>query len=120
MPALARLPLPTKAAIFLACLGVISWLSLSPTNRLPKVSLSDKLEHSIAYALLAVVAAALFPNRIGRLVAVCMAFGIFIEVLQATMGFGRQGDWRDAVANASGAFIVVLVVALIRRVRRAQ
>jgi VanZ family protein len=119
MPAPPRLPLPVKSAVFAVCFGVLAWLSLAPTDELPKVTLWDKAEHAVAYSVLTLVGAILFPDRIGRIVAGCMAFGILIEILQATMGFGRDGDWRDAVANATGALVVVALIALLRRVRRA-
>jgi VanZ family protein len=117
MNALARAPLPAKIAILGVCLGVLSWLSLAPTQELPSVSMSDKMEHSIAYAVLTAVTFALFPGRLALGVAGCMAFGVAIEILQATMGFGRQGDWRDAAANASGAALVAGAVLLTRRAR---
>ena len=31
-----------------------------------------------------------------------LGFGAVIEVLQATMGFGRDGDWHDLVADSVG------------------
>jgi VanZ family protein len=117
MIAPSRLPLALKFIVLLVCLGVLAWLSLAPTDELPKVDLWDKFEHACAYAVLTVVAAALFPHRLFRVVAGCMAFGIMIEILQATMGFGRDGDWHDAVANASGAAVIVGSILLYRRVR---
>jgi len=120
MTAPSRLPLAVKFLILLVCLGVLAWLSLAPTDELPKVNLWDKFEHACAYAVLTVVASLLFPHRLVRVVAGCMAFGIFIEVLQATMGFGRDGDWHDAVANASGAAVIVGSILLHRRFRRAS
>lgn len=120
MTAPSRLPLAVKFLILLVCLGVLAWLSLAPTDELPKVNLWDKFEHACAYAVLTVVASTLFPHRLARVVAGCMAFGIAIEVLQATMGFGRDGDWRDAVANASGAAVIVGSILLYRRFRRAS
>lgn len=117
MTLLARLPLPVKLAILALALGVLAWLSLAPTDELPKVSLSDKVEHAIAYAVLTAVAFVLFPRRLGLALAGGMAFGVLIEVLQATMGFGRDGDWRDAAANASGAAVVAGAILLARWAR---
>ena len=119
MTAPSRLPLAVKFLVLLACLGVLAWLSLAPTDALPKVDLWDKFEHACAYAVLTVVASALFPDRLVRVVVGCMAFGVMIEILQATMGFGRDGDWRDAVANATGAAVIVGSILLHRRLRRA-
>ena len=109
-----RLPLPVKVAVLALCLGVLSWLSLSPMRELPSVSMWDKSEHFIAYAVLATVCLLLFPGRPGRIIAGCIAFGVLIEVLQALMGFGRQGDWRDALANSIGVLLAVGVERLVR------
>jgi VanZ family protein len=120
MNLLARLPLLAKVAILALSLGVVAYLSLAPTDELPSVNLSDKIEHSIAYAVLTFVALILFPGWLGVAVAGGMAFGVLIEILQALMGFGRQGDWRDALANAAGAAIVAGAVLLARRARRSS
>jgi VanZ family protein len=117
MNPLARLPRPLRIAILVLALGVLAWLSLAPQQELPSVKLSDKFEHTVAYAVLTTLWISLFPGRLGQAVAGGMAFGVTIEILQATMGFGRQGDWRDALANALGAAIVAGAVLLARRAR---
>ena len=120
MNPIARLPVGLRAAALTVCVGVILWLSLSPLDELPKVSLWDKAEHAIAYATFTAIGLILFPRQPRRLVAGAMALGIVIEVLQAVMGLGRQGDWRDAVANAAGAFGVLLAAGLVRRLTGAR
>jgi VanZ family protein len=120
MTAPSRLPFAARLLILLVCLGVLAWLSLAPTDDLPKVNLWDKFEHACAYAVLTIVAAVLFPRRLAPVVIGCMVFGVSIEVFQAIMGFGRDGDWRDAVANASGAFVIVGSILLYRRLSRAS
>ncbi|HEY3697070.1 VanZ family protein [Phenylobacterium sp.] len=113
-----RLPLPVKAAVLAVCLGVLSWLSLAPTDELPTVDLWDKSEHAIAYAVLATACVLMFPSRLGRIILGCVGFGVLIEFLQAAMGFGRQGDWRDAAANTVGVLLVAAVHLLVRRLTR--
>lgn len=58
-----RFPRPLRLAVFVAACGVIAWLSLEPTTALPSVSLSDKIEHLIAYFGLAVIGLTPFPAR---------------------------------------------------------
>ena len=38
-------------------------------------------------------------------VLIAILYGILVEVLQNTIFIGRSGDYRDAIANAIGAFI---------------
>jgi len=41
-----------------------------------------------------------------------------VEVLQSTMGLGRQGDALDAVANSTGIAIGLLIALALRRLQR--
>ena len=41
-----------------------------------------------------------------------------VEILQATMGFGRDGDWRDLVADTLGVAVALAIYALVQRLRR--
>jgi VanZ family protein len=92
-----------RIAVFILAIGVIAWLSLSPARDLPQgLSFWDKAEHACAYLGLALVGAWAFPTRLGRLAAGLFLAGVGVEFLQASMGFGRQGDPMDAVANSVG------------------
>lgn len=42
-------------------------------------------------------------------VLLAIALGGAIEILQTTMGAGRSGDWLDFAADATGAFIGIVV-----------
>jgi len=111
----SRLPRPLRAAAYLACVGVLLWLSLAPQSELPKANLSDKFEHTIAYMVLTAAGLTLFPRHPRAIIGGAFAFGVMIEVLQAAMGFGRQGDWRDVAANSLGIVLVATPVLLWRR-----
>lgn len=113
-----RLPLPAKTFILSVCLGGLAWLSLTPMQELPKVNMWDKSEHFIAYAILATVCLTLYPGRLVRIIAGCIGYGVLIEILQATMGFGRDGDWRDALANSIGVLLAVGIERLARWLMR--
>jgi VanZ family protein len=119
MPIPARLPFALKVAVVLVCLAVLSWLSLAPSDELPKVNIWDKVEHAVAYTILAGVGAALFPNRLLAVLAVCFGYGVLIEMAQGSMGFGRQCDWHDVLANTLGALTALAVAAALRRRRAA-
>lgn len=103
------------AAFALACC-VIAWLSLSPTEALPQgLTFWDKAEHALAYLALSLLGAWAFPGRLRRLAFGLFLAGVGVEILQSTMGLGRQGDPWDAVANSTGIAVGLLVALLARR-----
>lgn len=107
-------PRPLRIAPFvLACL-VIAWASLAPTTALPSVSLWDKVEHLAAYFGLTALGAYAFPRRLSRLAAGLFGGGVAIEIAQSLMGWGRQGDPADALANTFGITLGLLVTLALR------
>ena len=82
----------------------IAYLSLMPSEELPSPRLNDKLNHVIAYGVLAVLATigrksvAIIPVLGGVIV-----YGFLIEGLQGVMGLGRSASWLDGLANTVGA-----------------
>lgn len=114
-------PRPVRIGLFALALLVIAWLSLSPIEELPvSVSLWDKAQHAIAYFGLALIGAWAFPDRSGRLAVGLVAFGVGVEILQATMALGRQGDAIDAVANTLGVAVGLAVAWSARALLRAR
>lgn len=111
-------PAPLRIGLFALACGVIAWLSLSPAETLPTVNLWDKAEHALAYLALGLIGAWAFPNRLGWLAVGLIAFGVLIEVGQATMGLGRQGDLLDAIANSLGVAIGIGLATAYRRFTR--
>lgn len=86
------------AMLALAVLG-----SLLPVQNIPDVGTSDKVQHFAAYAMLALWFAGIYPrSRYPLIAAGLLLFGIGIELAQALMGLGRQGDLLDVLANAGG------------------
>lgn len=113
-------PAPVRLALFLLACGVIAWLSLAPGEDLPQgLTFWDKAEHACAYLGLALIGAWALPGRLGRLATGLFLGGVGIEILQAVMGLGRQGDPVDALANsvgiAAGLGMALLARALHRR-----
>lgn len=96
----------------------IAVLSLTESTNLPSVSLSDKVVHGLAYALLsASLMAALVYNRHGHIrtyLYVCVAttlYGALLEALQRFCTLSRTGELADLYADCLGAIIGVLIVA---------
>jgi len=77
--------------------------SLVPAADLPKLGITDKLEHMIAYGGLALwFGGLLAPRRYLWLGVALLALGGGIEIAQGLMGLGREADWRDFYADALG------------------
>ena len=96
----------------LVVLAVI--VSIIPLSEMPKMGgISDKLEHAVAYAVLALWFAGIYPKSRYPLIGVALlVMGIVIEGLQGAMNFGRQADMRDVYANSLG-IVCGLLLALI-------
>jgi VanZ family protein len=84
----------------------VVYTSLAPSKLLPHVSLSDKLEHALAYTVIAVWFGGLLKRSdYWRLAAVLLALGAAIEIAQGLMPFGRTADFADLSANALGILL---------------
>jgi VanZ family protein len=98
-------------------------LSLLPGRDLPQVGLSDKLEHVIAYAGMALTGCLAFPRLSGFLwlLVLLPALGIALEFCQMLVP-GRSAEVADAVADAIGVLLVVLPALILQRllVQRAR
>ena len=51
---------------------------------------------------------------------ISILYGILTEILQATVFINRQGDVRDALADALGAFCCIWALALMGRWKKAS
>lgn len=113
------LPIPIRILLFALACCVIAWLSLSPAQALPQgLTFWDKAEHALAYLGLTLTGAWAFPGWLGRLAVGLFLAGIGVEILQSTMGLGRQGDPLDAVANSTGIAVGLLIALAIRALQR--
>jgi VanZ family protein len=82
---------------------LVTIASLVPARDLPRLRVSDKLEHLLAYLALALWFGGLMaPRGYLRLALGLLALGGGIEIAQGLMGLGRQADWRDFEADALG------------------
>jgi VanZ family protein len=114
-------PSPHRIAriLFLLAALAVSILSLLPQRDLPKVGVSDKLEHLLSYFVLAILGSLAFRGWRSLLflfVLLC-AMGGLIELLQA-FSPGRSPDVVDALADGAGGAAGVLVGAALALLRR--
>lgn len=93
--------------------AIVAFFGLIPSVSLPRTGISDKVEHALAYVLLAVWFGGLMaPSKHFRLGLTLVAFSILIELLQGFMGLGRSADAEDVVANAIGVVLGLGLCAL--------
>jgi VanZ family protein len=103
LPAWARRPAPWRALLLLM-LAVVSWFAFVPVPFDDRDLPLDKARHLLAFASLAWVAAQGFgppARRGGRIAAALLAYGVFIELVQAGIP-GRHASVADVLANALG------------------
>jgi VanZ family protein len=115
---LDRLPRPYRLALYALATAILLWLCLSPQEDLPSAPMGDKIEHTIAWFVLTITGLLLSHHRPRAIAAFALGVGGAVELLQATMGFGRHGDWRDLVADALGVAVAMALYAVIERLRR--
>jgi VanZ family protein len=112
-----RLPLPARLGLYGAATAVLLYLTLAPSQALPKVQVWDKAEHAIAWAVLTGVGLVLFRRWTWRIAGFALAVGALVEVLQGLMPLGRDADWKDWAADLVGVAAAVAAAALVRRAR---
>ncbi|MDB5454355.1 MAG: hypothetical protein JWO33_2933 [Caulobacteraceae bacterium] len=116
---LSTLPRPARMALYAVATAVLLYMGLAPTRDLPGVGLFwDKWEHLVAWFILTLLGFLLSPRRPRAIVAFAVGLGAGIELLQATMGFGRQGDILDLIADSLGVFAAITVTLIARSLPR--
>lgn len=113
-----RLPSALRFAAYGTAVAILLYLTQAPDHELPAVSVWDKAEHSISWLVLTGVGLAFWPERPARITAFTFVFGALVEVLQATLPFGRDGDVRDLIADSVGILAALVIWALVRRLAR--
>lgn len=106
------------AAAFVLWLLAILFLSLAPAEATLVPELwGDKVRHALAYFVLTGLGLLTFGPRWPLLVGIAF-LGAGVEVAQATMGFGRAGEWADLLANLSGEALAIALWQVAGRLRR--
>lgn len=107
--------------LLLALLFVaVTWLALVPHPPRQVTTGWDKSNHALAFASLAFAGVwALWrePRHWPRLVALLLAYGIGIEIVQY-FDPPRSADWHDVVADGAGIALGLLAVAALRALMR--
>lgn len=115
---LASLPRPLRLVLYAVATAILLAMCLVPQQDLPTAHFGDKIEHSIAWFVLTMTGLLLSHHRPRAIAAFAIGVGVAVELLQATLGFGRHGDWRDLVADALGVVVALALYAVIQRLRR--
>jgi VanZ family protein len=95
---------------FAAGAVAVSVLSLTPSDALPGIELWDKLQHVLAYLILAVTGAVAFPGRrsLPWLAVGLLILGCVLEAIQAFIP-SRTASFDDAIANAIGVGLGLVI-----------
>ncbi len=115
-----RRPAPWRL-LLLAMLLVVSWLAFAPVSFADGGLPLDKARHLLAFAALAWVAVQGFghprkPLTTAAIAAALLAYGVFIEAVQATIP-GCHASLADVVADALGIALGVLLARAFSAVR---
>ena len=108
-------PRPLRIAAYALASLILLYMCLAPSDALPKVQLWDKEEHAVSWFVLTATGLILSPRRPKAIAAFALGFGVFVEVVQGLMGFGRDADIHDVYADSIGivaAFIPYFLVVL--------
>jgi VanZ family protein len=116
----ANLPRPLRLGLYGLVTGVVLYICLAPSADVPGSNLIwDKAAHSLTWAILTGVGLVLAPQRPRAIPLFTLALGAAIEMAQAAMPYGRQGDWRDFLADSLGVALVMLVAVTFQPLLRA-
>lgn len=117
MPA-ARIELLARSLFCLALIGAVVLALMPHPPHLPTDRFGDKLNHMLAFATLAALAAVGWPGAERLRVVERLSFiGALIEVAQAMPALHRDCDFRDWAADTLAIVAVTLVFALFDRRR---
>lgn len=117
MPA-ARIELLARSLFCLALIGAVVLALMPHPPHLPTDRFGDKLNHMLAFATLAALAAVGWPGAERLRVVERLSFiGALIEVAQAMPALHRDCDIRDWAADTLAIVAVTLVFALFDRRR---
>lgn len=90
--------------------GLIIFLSLSPSETTIKLQSWDKVGHLLAYTVMVLVAFLTFSSHNGRIVSLIfiIGLGLLLEWLQSFVP-GRLVSWNDALANGLGVLLGLII-----------
>ena len=86
---------------------IITILSLIPVSQEPPMNNIDKIEHLVAYAAFTAPISLAYHPRYKSIFWFACIWGMLIEIVQPYVG--RQADTIDAVINALGAGVGIII-----------
>lgn len=116
-----------RKIIAIVYLATVAVLSLMPSRDLPHFTVYpeiDKVVHLCMYLGLSFLACWSYEISRDRMkplylmVAGVFMYGVLMEILQRTMHNGRNFDFRDMLANLTGAIIGILIYRYFDRIHR--
>ncbi len=110
----SHLPRPLRIALYAVAVCILLYMCLAPSDGLPRVKLWDKEEHAISWFVLTASGLILSPRRPRAIATFALAFGVFVEIVQGLMGFGRDADIHDVFADSIGIVAAFIPYVLIR------
>lgn len=115
----SQYPRPIRLGLYALASAGLLYLCLAPQDQLPQPpGLNDKVEHAVAWFVLAGLGYILAPRRRWAIPAYAVLLGAMVEVLQMLFGFGREGDVLDFAADLLGVTLAAGLAAAWRRRRR--
>ena len=113
-----RFPRPVRLGLYALAVAFLFVICVVPSRDLPDPGVGDRFEHAAAWFVLTATGYVLAPNRRIAIPAFALAFGVLIEGLQGTMGWGRHADPLDLVADLVGVSVAVVGYAATQRLAR--
>jgi VanZ family protein len=96
-------------------------MAVLPHPPLVPEALSDKVQHMLAFACLALLGSLAYPRlAVIRLVLALIAFGALIELVQLVPALHRDADSRDWLVDTAAVVATVVAILGCRRVRARQ
>lgn len=109
---LTSLPLLLRLALVAAAFAVLALASLEPRLAPPSAHHADLWLHGAAYGALTTGLVALFASPVACALAAFAVSGV-LEILQGGVP-GRSASWEDALANAAGIALALIVLLCLR------
>ncbi|WP_331088437.1 hypothetical protein [Phenylobacterium sp.] len=114
-----RFPRPVRLGLYALAVAILTVICVVPSRDLPDPGVGDRFEHAAAWFVLAATGYLLAPRRRLAIPAFALAFGLLIEGLQGTMGWGRHADPLDLIADLVGVSVAVVGYLATQRLARA-
>jgi VanZ family protein len=113
----------TLAALYLTIIAVLSLMPVQDLPHFTVFSFIDKMVHFSMYfglAFLACWSLEISRDRMKPLylmLAGVFMYGVLMEILQRTMHNGRNFDFKDMIANLTGAIVGILIYRYLDKLR---